>query len=252
MMLRPFRMDLHIHTCLSPCGMPENVPTKIIEKAQERKLQAIGICDHNASENVAAVRKAAEESSIRVFGGIEVTTGEEIHILAIFENDDDLHRLQKLVYEHLPGKNDPQAFGQQYIVDDEDYVRDFNEKLLMGATGLNLNDVINAVHTNRGLAIASHIDRDAFSIISQLGMMPDDLELDAVELSRHYKNSQFELGNIEFPRVMFSDAHQLEDIGSVCTSFIIESPSVVEIKKALQGLEGRGILSESSSEGKAL
>jgi predicted metal-dependent phosphoesterase TrpH len=247
MMLRPFRMDLHIHTCLSPCGMPENVPTKIIEKAQERRLQAIGICDHNASENVAAVRKAAEKSAIQVFGGMEVTTEEEIHILAIFESDDDLHSLQNLVYENLPGKNDPEAFGQQYIVDKEDYVTKFNERLLMGATGLNLNDVIDAIHKYKGLAIASHIDRDAFSIIGQLGMIPDDLELDAVELSRHYMDSQFELGNIGFPCVMFSDAHQLEDIGSVCTSFTIESPSVAEIIKALQGLEGREIVSESSS-----
>jgi hypothetical protein len=192
-----------------------------------------------------AVRKAAEKSEVRVFGGMEVTTEEEIHILSIFENDDDLQNLQKLVYENLPGKNDPEAFGQQYIVDEKDYVRDFNERLLMGATGLNLNTVIEAVHRNRGLVIASHIDRDAFSILSQLGMIPDALELDAVELSPHYMNSQFELGNIGFPCVMFSDAHQLEDIGSVCTSFKIENPSVAEIKKALQGLEGRGIVPDS-------
>jgi len=239
MMLRPFRMDLHIHTCLSPCGMPENVPTRIIEKAAERGLHAIGICDHNASENVAAVHGAAKKSTIQVFGGMEVTTEEEIHILALFENDGDLQHMQDLVYENLAGINDPEAFGQQYIVDEEDYTTGFNERLLMGATSLNLNEVVGAVHTHNGLAIASHIDRDAFSIMSQLGMMPDDLELDAVELSRHYKSSQFELDNIGLPCVAFSDAHQLDDIGSIFTSFTIKSPSIVEIQKALQGLEGR-------------
>jgi len=243
MMLRPFRMDLHIHTCLSPCGMPENVPTRIIAKTQDRKLQAIGICDHNASENVAAVRRAADDSDIRVFGGIEVTTEEEIHILAVFDNDDDLNSMQNLVYENLSGKNDPDAFGQQYIVNEKDYVTGVNERLLMGATNLSLDRIIYAIHQWKGLAIASHIDRDAFSIISQLGMIPDNLELDAVELSSHYMNSQFELENTGFRRVMFSDAHQLEDIGTVCTDFIIESPSVMEIKKALQGLEGRETVS---------
>ena len=245
MMLRPFRMDLHIHTCLSPCGMSENVPTRIIEEACERGLHAIGICDHNASENVAAVCRAAEKSTIKVFGGIEVTTEEEIHILALFENDEDLQNMQDLVYANLAGLNDPEAFGQQYIVDQEDYATGFNERLLMGATSLSLNRVLGAVHTRHGLSIASHIDRDAFSIMSQLGMIPDDLELDAVELSRHYMNSQFELGTIGFPRVTFSDAHQLDDIGLFYTSFTIEIPSIEEIQKALQGLEGRAAHPES-------
>ena len=239
MMLRPFRMDLHIHTCLSPCGMPENVPTRIIARAQEQGLQAIGICDHNASENVTAVRRAAEESSIRVFGGIEVTTEEEIHILSVFDSDDDLNSMQNLVYENLPGKNDPDAFGQQYIVDEEDYVRGLNERLLMGATSLPLDRIIDAIHRWNGFAIASHIDREAFSIISQLGMIPDNLKLDAVELSSHYMSSRFKLESAGFPLVMFSDAHQLEDIGTAYTSFIIESPNIKEIRKALQGLEGR-------------
>ncbi len=249
MMLRPYMMDLHIHTCLSPCGMPESVPTRIIAKARERKLQAIGICDHNASENVAAVRKSADKSGIKVFGGMEVTTQEEIHILAIFDGDDDLNKLQKLVYENLPGLNDPEAFGQQYIVDNEDYVTGFNERLLMGATNLPLDDLVEAIHRWRGLAIASHIDRGAFSIISQLGMIPDNLELDAVELSPHFMNSQFEPGNIRFPRVMFSDAHRLEDIGTVYTSFTIENPSIAEISRALQGFEGRKVFPQSVSGG---
>jgi hypothetical protein len=241
-MLRGFNTDLHIHTCLSPCGMPENVPTRIVQRAREEGLQVLGISDHNASENVGAVRAAATRWHISVLGGMEITTQEEIHILAMFDNDDDLNQMQHLVYEHLQGVNDPQAFGQQYIVDAEDYVKGFNERLLVGATDLSLERVIEAIHNRHGLAIASHIDRDAFSLFSQLGMIPDHLELDAVELSPHFMNSEFHLEQVVYPRVYFSDAHGLEDIGRAHTRFLIETPCVSEIKLALQEREGRSIL----------
>ena len=243
-MLKPYSMDLHIHTCLSPCGMPENVPTRIVKQAVERQLQAIGICDHNASENVVAVRNsaAAARSRITVFGGMEITTEEEIHILAIFESDDDLGRMQNLVYGALPGKNDPGAFGQQYIVDEEDYVTGINEKLLMGATTIPLDGVVEAIHRHNGLAIASHIDRASFSLISQLGMIPENLVLDAVELSPHFMNSPFVIEETAYPVVMFSDAHMPEDIGRAYTSFLLKEASLSEIGKALRKSDGRHIL----------
>jgi hypothetical protein len=241
-MLRGINADLHIHTCLSPCGMPENVPTRIVQRASERGLHVIGICDHNTAENVGAVRSAAGRWHVDVLGGMEITTREEIHILALFDSDDDLYHMQVLVYEHLQGSNDPQAFGQQYIVDAEDNVTGFNERLLIGATDLSLDHVIEAIHARHGLAIASHIDRGSFSILSQLGMIPGQLELDAVELSPHYMNSGFQLEEIVYPRVFFSDAHQLDDVGRAHTGFLIETPCVSEIKMAFGGRRGRSIL----------
>jgi PHP family Zn ribbon phosphoesterase len=241
-MLERFNMDLHIHTCLSPCGLPENVPTRIVQRAGEQGLQVIGICDHNASENVCAVRAAAATSPVHVFGGMEITTREEIHILGLFDNDEDLKRVQLLVYEHLPGVNDPQALGQQYIVNAEDYVTGFNERLLMGATDLSLDRVIGAIHNAHGLAIASHIDRETFSVLSQLGMIPEHLELDAVELSSHFMYSRFHLDEVTYPRVFFSDAHRLDDIGRTHTSFLIETPCVSEIRLALVEKNGRRVL----------
>ena len=74
-------MDLHVHTCLSPCGDSANVPTRIVESACQRKLNAIGICDHNSGENVGSVRRAAGKSELKVFGGMEVSTREEVHLL---------------------------------------------------------------------------------------------------------------------------------------------------------------------------
>jgi len=243
-MLKRYSMDLHVHTCMSPCGASESVPTRIVAAALKQQLLGVAICDHNASENAASVRKAAEGSGITVFGGIEITSQSEIHILGIFDDDNSLRSMQELIYDHLEGKNDSNAFGQQYIVDHEDYVVGYNDHLLFGATDLDIETIISAVHERDGLAIASHIDREAFGIISQLGIIPDDLELDALELSRNYRVSKFSLEGLEYPFVTFSDAHVPEDVGTAATDFFLAEPTVRELKTALSGRDGRYAVSE--------
>jgi PHP family Zn ribbon phosphoesterase len=239
-----FRMDLHIHTCLSPCGCSEMVPTRIIEKALQKRLDLIGVCDHNASENYPAVKRAAEKSGVRVLGGIEVTSKEEIHILALFGCEQDLNAMQKIVYAHLRGVNDSDAFGEQYIVDQNDYVKGINRRLLIGSTDISLEETVAHIHECRGIAIASHIDRDAFSIISQLGFIPEGLALDAVELAfGHSKPSAFS-GACRYPVLRFSDAHFLRDIGAAHTKALLAGPTIEELRKALGGKRGRRILAE--------
>jgi 3',5'-nucleoside bisphosphate phosphatase len=241
-MLREMRMDLHVHTCLSPCGGSANVPTRIVETACLRQLDVIGICDHNSAENVAAVRAAAENTRLRVFGGMEVSTKEEVHLLLYFEHEHDLLEMQKTVYTHLEGENNSDAFGDQYIVDEEDYVTGINPRLLIGATTLSIDQMIAEARKFPGLVIASHIDRGAFSLVSQLGFVPENLALDAVEFSPHYDINNTEASTGGYPWVTFSDAHSLEDIGKVFTTFNISEPSISEVKKALQDCGGRRII----------
>jgi len=62
-MLKKIKADLHIHTCLSPCGDMDMMPAMIVEKARSKGLDVIGICDHNSSENVVAVKKAGEKNN---------------------------------------------------------------------------------------------------------------------------------------------------------------------------------------------
>ena len=101
-----FKADLHIHTCLSPCAELEMSPRKIVREAKRKGLEVIGICDHNSAENVPAVEKNARKEGIRVIGGMEVTSKEEVHILALFDMEDKLFSLQEKVYENLHGTND--------------------------------------------------------------------------------------------------------------------------------------------------
>lgn len=244
-MLKRFEADLHIHTCLSPCGSLEMSPKAIIEQAKRKRLDVVGICDHNSCENVACARKLGEKEGLAVIGGIEVTSQEEVHILAFFDRDKDLFELADLIYESLPGLNDERLYGQQIVVNENDEVVSFNKKLLIGATVLPLRQIIDRIHSLGGLAIAAHIDRESFSILGQLGFIPEDLDLDGLEVSPRLSLEKARLEfpeAMDFPLVIFSDAHTLEDVGKSSTSFLMEEANVKEISKALSGEDGRKII----------
>ena len=237
MMLKDYKMDLHIHTCLSPCAQPEMLPTAIIERAKEEDLDAIAICDHNSAENVLAVRKAGVKQDIRVLGGMEICTSEEVHVLAIFDDDDALMELQKIVYENLPGENDEKYFGAQTIVDQTDRITGSTKKLLIGSTNLGIAKIVELVYDLGGLAIASHVDRDSFSIIAQLGFIPEGLPLDALELSWKCKSSDIkDYEKYNLPLIKSSDSHFLSDIGKAFTKFCLHELSFSEIAMAFHGL----------------
>jgi len=242
-MLKTLKADLHMHTCLSPCADLQMSPMAIAEQAKIKEIDILGICDHNSAENVPALIKAAKKFEINVLPGIEVTSQEEVHILALFDELESALKLQDLIYDNLPGENDQEAFGMQVVVNEKGEVLRFNQKLLIGASTLTVEEVVQAIHSLNGLAIASHIDREGFSITGQLGFIPDNLGLDALEIS---PNTTFSDATKKFqpslPLVCFSDAHYLEDIGKGFTSFYIEEGSTEEIKKALSNKDGRKII----------
>ncbi len=237
-MMRKVRADLHVHTCLSPCADTQMQATAIVKQAKKVGLDMIGICDHNSAENVAAVVKAGLREGLAVIPGMEITSSEEVHILGLFNTGRDVMHLQDMVYENLAGENDDQVFGPQTVVDEWDRVVGTNSKLLIGATTLTVEQIVEAIHRWAGLAIASHVDRERFSLIGQLGFIPEGLKLDAVEVSMASSINE-EYG---YPVVTSSDAHFLEDIGKNSTYFMIEDMSVDEINKALRNEMGRRII----------
>jgi len=237
-------LDLHIHTCLSPCADLAMAPTAIIKQAKIRGLDIIGICDHNSTENVLAVKKAGRKENIAVFAGIEISSREEAHIMGFFDSDSSLEKIQEVIYANLPGKNDEKKFGEQIIVDEYDGPVSSNEKLLSGAAGFSVDKVVDLIHDAGGLAIASHIDRESFGIIGQLGFIPEGLNLDAAEVSRNCGPDKIaEYKRYGLPLVKFSDAHFLTDIGAVFSVCLLKEPAVAEFALALKGVEGRAVKS---------
>jgi PHP family Zn ribbon phosphoesterase len=215
-------------------------PKYMVREAKKKGIDIAGICDHNSCENVPAVKKSFEKEGLHVIGGMEITSNEEVHILALFDNEENLFSMQKIVYDNLHGINNEKRFGEQVVVNENDEVIGFNRKLLIGATELPVEDIVNLIHRLDGLAIAAHIDREGYSIIHQLGFIPESIQLDAVEVSSAGKKDDFT--DTSFPVITCSDAHELKKIGSNFTCFFMEDVNLEEMKKSLLGKDGRKVV----------
>ncbi len=244
-MLTAFRADLHLHTCLSPCAEEEMNPLAIVRQAKKKGLDVIAICDHNSTKNVVAVRQAGRREELAVIGGVEVCSREEAHILGLFDEEESLRDMQQLIDANLQGQNNPEFFGEQHLCDERGFVVGQETKMLIGATQMSVEEVVESIHRLGGLAIASHVDRESFSLLSQLGFVPEGLEIDALEISSLHSVSKalhcFPQIR-DYPLVRFSDAHRLVQIGVPCTTFTGSSPCVAELGKALVGDDGREIM----------
>lgn len=216
-------------------------PKAIATQALKKGLDIIAVCDHNSAENVGAAIRAGQKLGIHVIPGMEICSKEEVHMLALFKNENDAFRMQEIVYSKLEGTNRPEIFGDQVIVNEYDEVEGFNDRLLIGATQLNIYEIEEAVHSLNGIYIFSHVDRPSYSIISQLGFIPDGLNADGVEISSGTENG-FSALIQGYPILYSSDAHFLQDIGRGHTTFRMKHPDLLEIRLALKKEKGRSIL----------
>jgi len=243
-----YRADLHIHTVLSPCGDLEMSPVNIVSEAARKGLDIIGITDHNSTRHCDLITRLAAAKGIFVMQGAEVTTKEEVHCLAFFENTDALNRFQGFLDENLPEiYNDPAKFGYQVQVNEQDEVIYEEKKLLINAISKSIHELETFIHGLNGLFIPAHVNKAKNSIYSQLGFLPVNLNADALEISRVAASVEFFTGHPEiksYSLISNSDAHYQNDIGSAVTNYYIETPTFEEIRMALRGNKGRKIIAE--------
>lgn len=244
--MRTFKADLHTHTVLSPCGSLEMSPAKIVEKAKSEGIDLLGITDHNSTLMCRIVHQVAAEQGLSVLPGVEVTTKEEVHCLAFFPNFETMDEFQIYLEKHIAKiKNNPDYFGYQVVVDSNEIIIDEVETLLISATDQSINEVEQEVHRFGGIFIPAHIDRAANGLISQLGFIPPDLKADAFEVSKFVTVNEFVN---QYPAlketsiIQSSDAHFIENIGDVTTTFHMENTTFEEIYKALKNLDNRKII----------
>lgn len=238
-----FVADLHVHTVLSPCADYHMIPELIVERARDRGVNLLGVVDHNSAENAAAMMSAAKGSGVAVLPGIEVESKEGVHMLTLFDRVEGLMQWQGELYSHLPPReNDERAFGAQLIVDPEGNLVGINRRLLLTAVDLSLEEVIEGSKGNGGLCMPAHVDRPANGLLSVLGPLPEGLQSPALEISPRYSPVE---ALKQFPQlsgrtlIRSSDAHTLEDIGRVTTTFFMEEASVAELVLACRGDRGR-------------
>jgi predicted metal-dependent phosphoesterase TrpH len=219
-------------------------PRRITAHVSRQGIDIIAITDHNTAENIPAVLKAATDSNVVVLPGMEVCSREEVHVLAIFENTRAALTLQSLVYDNLPGENNEEAFGLQVVANELDEVERLETKLLIGATELTIEQVVDAIHQMNGLAIAAHIDRESYSVIGQLGFIPSTVRFDALEISSRtsYAEARKRFSEYDaYTMLRASDAHRVEDIGKGTSNFLLEQPVFPEIVKAVHNTGGRRV-----------
>jgi PHP family Zn ribbon phosphoesterase len=220
-------------------------PKNIIEKAHEIGLNIIAITDHNMTENSFYARELGNKHGITVLPGMELQTLEEIHLLAIFDEYDTAFDFQKKIYDLLPDvRNDIDFYGDQIVVDTENEIVRSEERLLLNSAQISIDNAVNLIKSMGGIAIASHIDSPTFSIISQLGFVPDNIPFDALEV-RHLEKASDLLSLImqkNVPLVSFSDAHYIVDIGRRKIILDMDAPNCLEIARALKilGIEQYG------------
>ncbi len=244
--MKLYRADLHIHSVLSPCGDLEMSPVNIINKAVEQKLDIIGITDHNSTLHGPLLRKLGTKNNVYVLTGAEITTREEVHCLAFFENDEKLEDFQHFLDLHLPDiQNKPLIFGYQVVVDENENILMEIKPLLIAAIRQSLEEVEKKVHQLGGIFIPAHINKGVNSILGNLGFLPAGLNVDALEITGNTDNVAFLKEHPEFLKYSIlknSDAHQLDLIGKFVNVFEIDHIDFQEIKLALKNKNKRRLI----------
>jgi len=242
--LKKYLAELHVHTVLSPCAGVEMIPPLIVQQAIGQGINLIAITDHNASENVGSVIKAAEGKNLTVLPGMELQTVEEVHVICLFDTIEQVTQLQQVVDHHLPDiPNNIEYFGEQFVVDHTGEFIQRKEQLLIASTNLSFEQAEQSVHNLGGLFIPAHVNRQAFGLIYHLGFVPPDAKVDALELSRHISPAEAlkKFPQIDgFPLIQNGDVHYLDGFLGI-NQFMIGEPTISEIKLALNGENGRTI-----------
>lgn len=208
--------DLHIHSCLSPCAEDDMTPAAAVGLAKLAGAELVAITDHNSALNLPAAEKAAMAYGLRLLPGIEVNTEEEIHLLCYFPTVEKALEMGEALYTALPEfPYDPEVWGKQIVMDEDDRELYCVEKLLSGAVTMNIYEVKALCERLGGAAIPAHAEKDSFSLLSVMGFCPEDLDFDAYEMKNPEEYERlFAKGFLQPGKeiLVSSDAHNRLDI----------------------------------------
>lgn len=225
--------DLHIHSCLSPCGDDDMTPANLVGMAAVKGLDVIALTDHNSCRNCEAAMIHGQNYGVTVIPGMELTTAEEVHVVCLFSSLTDAIAFDRYVYERiLPIKNRENIFGKQQVMNAEDEVTDTIDKLLISATTISFDQVFDLVNSYCGVAYPAHIDKTTTSVLSNLGFIPPDSTFLCAEIHNFKNLHQIQRDHPYFLKCQMlssSDAHYLNDIHEPEYQIFPESSSPVDI-----------------------
>lgn len=208
--------DLHIHSCLSPCGDDGMTPNNIVNMALLLGYNVIALTDHNSVKNCRATAEIAEKNGLCFIPGMELCTSEEVHAVCLFEDIESAERFGGYVYENMPKiKNKSEIYGSQLILNSEDETTGEEESLLLVASGISIEALPVVVKSFGGVCFPAHIDRDSYSILSSLGAFPPEAEFTAAEISFKGDEQALREKYAELRGMLVlrnSDSHRLESM----------------------------------------
>lgn len=217
-------------------------PPAVMDNLKKFDIEIFALTDHNGIANSRAFMSAAKRAGLLFVPGIELQTAEEIHLLGYFPTIKDLESFHgDIVAPSLtPGKNDPGMFGKQIITDANGKDKGHYPGLLSLPLVLDLNTLIERVREYNGVPVPAHLDKN-FSIISQLGFLPPDLKVSALEFYRlkEYQRSKDILGGFEGVVLSSSDAHHPDHMIKPKMKFRLPRFTVEDVLKTIRG-EGEG------------
>ncbi len=243
--MRAYFYDLHIHSCLSPCGDDDMTPNNIAGMAALKGLNILALTDHNTAKNCPAFFEACRAQGIIPIAGMELSTAEDIHLVCLFEELADAMRFDEEVRGHLmPIKNRPEIFGNQHILNGDDEIVGEEELLLISATDLSLDDAVALAKSFGAHVHPAHIDRESNGMLAILGDIPPEYGFKVFELRERSSIPKL-IGTVEELNekvaLICSDAHYLWDISEAENSLTIDDEpysSALVRKRLFQKLEG--------------
>ena len=208
--------DLHLHSCLSPCGDNEMTPYNLVNMAKIFGYDIIALTDHNSCRNCESAMRIGEQIGLTVVPGMELCTSEEIHCVCLFSDIEKALQFSDYVKTMMPSvRNKEHIFGEQLIMDCEDGVIGKEEILLTTAANISVDELPELVDKYDGVCYPAHIDRSSFSIISALGDFSESLKVNCFELTPKADETEF-LQKYEGTKgklvIRSSDAHYLTNM----------------------------------------
>ncbi len=231
--------DLHIHSCLSPCGDEDMTPGNIVGMAAIKGLDVIALTDHNTCRNCPAAMAIGAQYGVMVIPGMEINTSEEVHAVCLFPTLEKALAFDSYVYERLMKfPNKETVFGRQLICNEEDEIIGTEPNLLISSVDLSFDQLWDVVCSYDGIMFPAHVEKSANSLIANLGFVPPDSKFRTAELKNLKKLHEVRKGNpyLEGCRIISnSDAHYLEHINEPELTILVKERSVQAVIDWLRG-----------------
>ncbi|MBQ8195746.1 MAG: PHP domain-containing protein [Oscillospiraceae bacterium] len=231
--------DLHIHSCLSPCGDNDMIPSNIVGMAMLKQLDVIAVTDHCSCLNCPAVAKLAAAYGITALFGMELTTEEEVHVLCLFDELEKAMDFGSYVRtQYLDVMNVPEIFGEQLIMDEDDNIIGKEETLLINATQIGFEQVFGLTEKYGGVMIPAHVEKKANSLLANLGAVPEDSRFTCFEMKHIGYREQISEEHPYFKKcrmITNSDAHYLENINEPVNFLEADENTAAAVLRALKG-----------------